>query len=234
MSPLWIFVAAMVGLMMGSSQRAMIFQHAHPPKQPPRIQCPHCERILVRPGWRCPNCKGHIGPPRFSVELCTAAVFALLAWRIDQPLALGASLWVASVGVALAFIEAQEHRLPDRLTFSALAGAVLLLMMARFVDSEPNRVGRALMGGIGMAAVYLIIAAFSDIGYGPTKLALSLGVILGWYGRTVLIVGIVAGIVIGAAYAVGRPYVKRAHHTTTFDHSPPMLLGTLVSLLILL
>ena len=45
--------------------------------------------------------------------MLTALVFACLAWALaDQPWAIPAYLWVGGVGVALAAIDIDTHRLP--------------------------------------------------------------------------------------------------------------------------
>ena len=50
----------------------------------------------------------------------------------------------------------------------------------------------------------------NGMGFGDVKLALSLGVVLGWYGWTVLFVGAFAGFLLGSLYGLGLMALRRA------------------------
>lgn len=167
----------------------------------------------------------------WTVETLSVAVFALLAWRVNEPLPLLAFGWIAAIGVALAFIDVAVHRLPDRLTLPAFAGAVLLLALA----GQPARLGIALLCGIGMAACYLMLILIhpSGMGMGDGKLALSLGLALGWFGGIVTVYGTVAGFVLSGLYAVMMLVSGRLGLKDSIPHGPFMLLGALTALTLL-
>src|SRR5690606_2993479 len=137
-APAWLVAAAAPGAAAGPALRARIFRHAVPFAQRVRDACPHCGRRLVPPGWRglravlppsgrCPGCRHRVGPPPGTVEAVAAVAFAALAAVGGSVLETAALWWVAAAGVALAFIDVAVHRLPDRLTLTGYAGALVLL-----------------------------------------------------------------------------------------------------------
>jgi leader peptidase (prepilin peptidase)/N-methyltransferase len=190
---------------------------------------------LLPVSGRCPACLAHIGPPRFVVEAVTAAVFALLAWRVDQPWPLAAYCWLGALGVALGFVDVTVHRLPDQLTMAALGGVLVLLGIASIVDGEFLRVAWAAVNGLGMAAAYLVLVLVypAGMGLGDVKLALSLGTALGWLGWVATVLGTAAGFLAAGFVSVVLLAIGRVTRKTEIPHGPFMLLGTLATLVLL-
>ena len=93
----------------------------------PPSACPACE-AAIRPrdnvpvaGWlllrgRCRDCSTAISPRYPLVEAATAGLFVVLALRLGADPVLPAYLYLAAVGLALALIDVDVHKLPDRLT----------------------------------------------------------------------------------------------------------------------
>jgi leader peptidase (prepilin peptidase)/N-methyltransferase len=242
MSPIWIALTLILGFAAGPWQRARIFHHAHPFEEPRRDHCPHCDALLVGPGrrgvtailpssGRCPNCRTHLGPPAFAVELVTAVVFGLLAWHIAQPAVLAALCWLALIGTPLAFIDIAVHRLPDRLTLAAIAGTAPLLVIAAFVVGQPHRIASAAVAGIGMAIGYLVLAVVANMGLGDAKLAFPLGAAMGYFGLATVLVGAAAGFLLGGVQAATLLVLRKANRKSALPHGPVMLLGALAAIL---
>jgi leader peptidase (prepilin peptidase)/N-methyltransferase len=169
-----------------------------------------------------------------TVELLTAAVFALLALRIGDPLVLAALAWVAALGVALGHIDVAVHRLPDQLTMAAFAGVLTLLGTAAVADGDPARVGWAAVNGLGMAAAYfgLILIHPAGMGLGDAKLALSLGTGLGWFGWVGTVFGTAAGFFLAGAFSAVMLVLGRVTRKSQIPHGPFMLLGALGTVLL--
>lgn len=225
----WVIVAA-IGVLVAPLLRALIFRHSVEPERPWRRSCPSCDRpvFVLTPLGRCLHCRERLGPPPFVVEIVAAAALALLAWRVPISLPLLAFGWIAAIGVALAFIDWAVHRLPDRLTLPAFGGAVVLLAL----DNQPARLGTALLCALAMAACYLTLTVISrgGLGLGDSKLALSLGLALGWSGGMVTVYGAAAGFVLSGLYAVAMLVAGRLGRKDSVAHGPFMLLGTLTAL----
>lgn len=238
MSPAWIGVAAAVGLLLGPALRAVVFHHSVESGQPWRRHCPGCGRAVrpgpLPPGGRCPDCRVRIGPPPYTVELAAAAVLALLAWRIDRPLPLLAFSWVFLLGIALSFVDAAVHRLPDRLTLPAAAGGLALLGAAAVVEGRAGRLAVAVICALGVAAVYLVLVLVNPagMGLGDAKTALSTGLVTGWFGWSAAVSGAMAGFILAGGYAVVVLLAGRAGPKDDIPHGPFMLLGAFAAVLL--
>lgn len=245
MSPGVILAAAAVGLLLGPLLRGQIVHHTVPPGEPWRTECPHCSHRLVRSGpralltilpstGRCPACGNRVGPPPGAVEVVTAVVLAVLAWRISTPLPLLALCWVAVVGVALAFIDAAVHRLPDRLTLAAFVGAFGLLGTAALAGGQLGQLRTALVCALAVAGFYLILVLISPagMGLGDGKAAFSIGIATGWFGWTVAFLGTAAGFLFAGLYAAALLITRRAGRKDHIPHGPFMFAGALTAVLL--
>jgi leader peptidase (prepilin peptidase) / N-methyltransferase len=225
----WV-IAAVVGVLVAPLLRALIFRHSVASGDHWRRLCSSCDRpvLALSPLGRCLRCRARLGPPPFAVEAVSAAVLAVLAWRLPMSLPLLAFGWIAMIGVALAFIDWSVHRLPDRLTLPAFGGAVVLLGL----DNQPGRLGTALLCALGMAGCYVMLTLISrgGLGLGDGKLALSLGLALGWFGGMVTVYGTAAGFILAGLYAGAMLAAGRLGRKDSLAHGPFMLLGTLTAL----
>lgn len=179
----------------------------------PASRCPSCGHqirfyeniplvswLLLR--GKCSACKAPIGLRYPLVELATAALFALVAWRFGaQP---GTLLWCGAVAVllALALIDWDTTVLPDALTLPLLwAGLALaalgwlpgLTLMQSFTG--------AAVGYLALWSVYWLFKLTTGkegMGYGDFKLLAALGAWLGWQAiLPIVLMASVIGAVIG-------------------------------------
>ncbi|MGW6797577.1 prepilin peptidase, partial [Streptomyces sp. NPDC055039] len=150
-------------------------------------------------------------------------------------------LLLAPFAVLLALVDRAVHRLPDRLTLPLAGAAVVLLGLAALVpgggDGGTGPGGSwptALLGGLALGACYFVLFLINPngLGFGDVKLALSLGVALGWYGWTVLFVGAFVGFLLGALYGFGLILLRRAGRKSAFPFGPFMIVGALVGLVL--
>jgi len=166
---------------------------------------------------------------RLVVTALAAAVLGAVGLGVGADAALPAYLWLGAVGVALAVIDLDCHRLPDRLTLpSYLAGGVLL-GAASLAHGDPGALARAVLAAAAVFAVFFALAFVSpsSLGFGDVKLAGVLGLFLGWLGWGVLLLGLVAGFVVGAVVAVGLLAGRRVGWRTDVAFGPSLLAGAL-------
>ncbi|NEB52731.1 prepilin peptidase [Streptomyces griseus] len=144
--------------------------------------------------------------------------------------------WLAltPVAVLLAVVDRRVHRLPDPLTLPLAAAAVLLLGGAALLPGHAGSWTSGLLGGLALGGFYFLLFLINPngMGFGDVKLALALGVALGWYGWTVLFVGGFAGFLFGAAYGLGLVLLRRAGRRTGIPFGPFMIGGALTGLLL--
>jgi leader peptidase (prepilin peptidase)/N-methyltransferase len=148
-----------------------------------------------------------------------------------------APAWIALAwcGAAITRTDLARHRIPDVLNIAAVASGGVLLLLPGDGAAYLRAWLAALAVSGGMLALALIGA--SGLGMGDVKLAPALGLYLGYLGWGHVLVGIVAGFVLGALAGlalVARAAVAREPLTgalrTALPFGPFLLLGTLVGL----
>jgi leader peptidase (prepilin peptidase) / N-methyltransferase len=226
-------LAVLVGVLAAPLLRAWIFRFAVPSGS--EWRCPRCGAgVALLPSGRCRCCALPLGPPAGLVEALAAVVLAALvlgagAVSPSAPVVF-ALCWVALVGITLAFVDIAAHRLPDPLTLTLLLGALAALTGT----GDWPRLGRAVACGLAAGAVYLllVLVAPAGMGVGDAKLAVGLGVVLGWFGWTAVVLGIAAGFVLAGLVGVVLLALRRVGRKDPLPHGPFMLLGALLSVLL--
>jgi leader peptidase (prepilin peptidase)/N-methyltransferase len=235
-----IAALAVAGLVIGPWQRALIFRYAVEAGEAPRRACPACgHQILgsrpaawsfIRPSGRCPACRARAGPPPLAVELTSASLLGLLAARIHPGLPLAAYCFLAVCAVPLAYIDVTVRRLPNVLTGPAYAGTLLILALAALSGGQWHDLARAALGGLALAAFYLLIAFISPsaAGGGDRRLSASVGTALAWSGWAALLAGVFAGFLFAAIYGIGLLASRRAGLRQHIPFGPFMIAGMFV------
>ncbi|MFF8830348.1 prepilin peptidase [Streptomyces sp. NPDC015131] len=164
----------------------------------------------------------------------TALVCGALAAATGPRPELAVWLAAAPVAVLLALVDHAVHRLPDRLTLPLAAGTALLLGAAAALPGSAGSWPSALLGGLALGAGYAVLFLVNPngMGFGDVKLALALGVALGWYGWAVLFAGAFAGFLAGALYGFGLVVLRRAGRKSVIPFGPFMLIGALLGVLL--
>ena len=167
----------------------------------PRSACPHCgaeirardnvpllSYVLLR--GRCRDCKAAIGWRYPAVELATALLVAACVADFGLSLhALAAAVFCVAL-VAISAIDIERRIVPNRIVLPATV-VVLTLMLAWKPSVEWP------VAGFG-AALFLFLAALlypSGMGMGDVKLALLLGVAVGWTVPVAVMAGMLAALV---------------------------------------
>lgn len=171
--------------------------------------------------------------PRLWVPLAvlTGIAWALLAAARGLSLDLLAYLLVAALGVAMAYIDVREHRLPDWLTYPAVMGSAGLLLLPAAITGEWGAYGRAWLGALALTAGFFVLAVVrpTDLGMGDVKLAASLGLLLGWIGWAHVVLGAFASFLLGGLYSIALLATRRAGRRSEIPFGPFMLAGALVT-----
>lgn len=185
-----------------------------------------------REGEPCAEPVARYAPAVLAPVATTLGCAALAAATGPRP-ELAAWLLLAPVAVLLAAIDRRVHRLPDRLTLPLAGAAVVLLGGAALLPEHAGSWLSALLGGLALGGFYFLLFLINPngMGFGDVKLALSLGVALGWYGWAVVFAGGFAGFVLGAVYGLGLVILRRAGRRTGIPFGPFMIAGALLGIL---
>ncbi|WP_394816818.1 prepilin peptidase [Streptomyces lonegramiae] len=237
-----VVLAAAYGAAAGLLVPRARYRLAVEPEEPWRAACPRGHALAgAARGWlglaRCPGCPdgerdyGTGGP--WAAAL-TALVCGVLAAAVGARPELAVWLLLTPPLVLLAGVDLAVHRLPDVLTLPLAAGAAALLGVAALLPHSAGSWRRALLGGAALGGAYLLLFLISPsgMGFGDVKLALGLGVTLGWYGWAVLVLGACAGLLLGSCYAVALLATRRATRGTGMAFGPFMILGACAGLVL--
>ncbi|MFD7431686.1 prepilin peptidase [Streptomyces sp. NPDC059818] len=185
-------------------------------------------------GGATPARSGPRYAPALLVPVVTALGCAAVAATTGARPELAVWLLLAPVAVLLAAIDRRVHRLPDQLTLPAAGAAAVLLGIAVLLPEHGGSWLFALLGGVALGGFYFLLFLInpSGMGFGDVKLALSLGVALGWYGWAVVFAGGFAGFLFGAVYGLALMITRRAGRKTGIPFGPFMIAGALLGILV--
>ena len=176
----------------------------------PGSHCPHCnhrirwyENVPVV-SWallkgRCSGCKAAISKRYPIIELLTALVAGLCAWRFGYDPWLIFMLYGSFTLLALAVIDLDTTLLPDDLTYPLLWAGLLAAVLGISPVSLSDSVIGAMAGYLALWSLYWVFKLLTGkegMGYGDFKLLAALGAWLGWqYLPVVVLLSSVVGLV---------------------------------------
>ena len=197
---------------------------------------------------RCRDCAAPFSWRYALVELLAALAFAGIAvWQLPTllaapaPSAIGSSLLVivallyfAAISIALAAIDLDTHRLPNVIVMPSYAVLAILLGAAAIATGDLVGAARAAAGAGILFGGYLLLAFISPrgMGMGDVKLAGVIGLMLGWFGWSALVVGTLAAFLLGALVGVALIVARRASRSTGIPFGPWMLGAAWVGILL--
>ncbi len=131
---------------------------------------------------RCRYCAARISLMHPSVEAACAGLWVAVVlrfgwgWQSLPPLVSVGALLVLSV------VDLHSYRLPDRLVFWSLGLSVLAMLPGAAAVSDLGVVGHGILGMFVYFGLLLVVHLISPrgLGFGDVKLALLLGLHLGW------------------------------------------------------
>jgi leader peptidase (prepilin peptidase) / N-methyltransferase len=175
----------------------------------------------------------HTAPPRpLAVRAVAAAASAAVMAAVGLTPVAAALCWAALLGVALGFVDAAVHRLPDALTAPAFVGTAVLLTAAALAEGRPGVLPRCLAAALALGALYGGMALVAPMGLGDAKLAPTLGAVLGWFGWHAVLTGVFAGFLLAGLYGAALLVGRRAKGGDALPFGPFMLLGALLAVLL--
>lgn len=237
----------LLGLAIGSFLNVVIYRlpRGESLSRPPS-HCPSCDApIRARHnvpvlGWlvlrgRCADCSAPISARYPAVEFGTAVLFVAVAARLDRLgllEALPAYLYFVAIGIALALIDLDLKRLPNRIVLPSYPVLAVLLAGAAVASGDYWRLARAGLAGAILFAVFfgLAFAYPNGMGFGDVKLAGLLGLVLGYLSWWAVLIGSFAGFLLGALVGVGMMASGRGNRKTALPFGPFLIAGTLIAI----
>ena len=207
----------------------------------PRSYCPKCSNpiraldnipiisFIILKG-RCRNCDKKIRLQDPAVELLTALLTIAVVWKFDFTILTIFYLSLVYILITISFIDLEHMIIPDGLV---LAAAMLGLMASIFnilpIGWPESAYGALLYGGGLALAGYAgkLIYKMETMGWGDVKLALVMGLCLGWKMSMIslLLAFLVAALFVVVGLAVGRLSRKQL-----IPFGPFLALGAIMTL----
>jgi leader peptidase (prepilin peptidase)/N-methyltransferase len=238
-----VVICAVLGLAIGSFLNVVI--HRVPRRESvvkPRSRCPGCgTEIASRDNipvvsWlllrgRCRTCGQPISIRYPAVELLCAVLFVAMGLRFPSEWSLPAYLVLAAACLAGSVIDLEHMLLPNRVVYPSLAMATALLAIAAGIDGDWDRFGKALIGAVIASGALFLLAMLraGAMGGGDIKLALLLGLCLGWLGIGHVVLGLFLGFLLGSVVGVGLIVTKVRGIKDHFPFGPFLAAGTLIA-----
>lgn len=172
------------------------------------------------------------------VELATAAVFAVFAARYGDDLRVLPLLVLGASLVAVSVIDLQLLRIPDRVTFPTLVLAVPLVLLVSLRQDDGEAFTAALVGSVAYFLLLLLphLVYPRGMGFGDVKLALVMGLYLGWLGWSeahpvggpvqLVLYGLMLGCLLGVVFGVISAVITRRRGE--FPFGPALALACVV------
>ncbi|WP_139195149.1 A24 family peptidase [Curtobacterium sp. MCBA15_001] len=185
----------------------------------------------------CRDCGSRISARYPLVEAATAVLFAVAAGlvigrsagtsSVTASITLVAMLYLLAVTVALALIDIDTHRLPDRIVLPAYLVLGALLTGASAASGDWGALVRGIAGMAILAVGYLTLALAvpGGMGMGDVKLAGVLGLVLAYLGWGPLAVGAFGGFALGATFSIVLLVTRRVKRGGGIPFGPWMLAG---------
>lgn len=215
---------------------------------PKRSFCPNCKAQIV---WydnipiiswlvlraKCRNCHQPISGRYPAVELLggLAALTVVLggAWHAYPLWMLPDLLFFAWLSIVVAFIDFDFHKILNVIIYPSIIVTLLLLVLASWGIGSWPALGRAAIAGVVLALFYLLLGFLwpGGMGMGDVKLAVLIGLNLGWLGWQQLIVGGFAAFIIGGAISGILLAMKRVTTHGGIPFGPSMVIGAWIGIL---
>jgi leader peptidase (prepilin peptidase) / N-methyltransferase len=237
-----LIVAALLGLAVGSFLNVVIYRVPRGESLVrPGSHCPHCGNAVRNRhnvpvlSWlmlrgRCADCTARVSARYPLVEAGTAILFVAVAARFGLSWELPAYLYLAAIAVALAAIDLDVMRLPDRIVLPSYVVALVLLAPGVIAEHSWAAATRGLVGAVLLFVFYFMLMILPrGMGFGDVKLSGLLGLHLGWLGWSSMMVGAFAGFLIGGIVGVLLMLLRRAGRRSRIPFGPAMLAGAFLA-----
>lgn len=190
--------------------------------------------------------------PRLPIpELATAALFALAAAQYDDWRLLAVLVLLAAC-VALGIVDLRQYRLPNAILFPAIGTAAAIIVVGELIDGDGGAIVRAAIAAAVYCGLLFVMHLINPagMGFGDVKLAILLGMFVGWVAESrldavravmiALMIGSALGVVLGVARALIARYggsflpdplegsAGDGWKRQTFPFGPPLMVGAVL------
>ena len=199
--------------------------------------CDRCEHqltpreVLPVRALRCPSC-GERLPLSWSIHhlAVLAGSLAMLAtW--GPHVVLLPFLWMVAVLVTCATTDHRTMLIPKRVVWIGLAVGLVGIVGVSLAWGEPDLITHALIGSAAYFGFLLVAHLINPagMGFGDVRLALLLGLYLGWIDIRLPLFGLLIGNLVYLAYALPQRIAKGRDNGRFSPFGPGLAIGTILA-----
>jgi len=215
-----------------------------------RSFCPNCHHNLgffdlipilsfIFLKGKCRYCGQKISYQYPLVEIATGLLLILIFWHLDFGFGLAFGIWILdflylliiSCFLIIIFVYDLKHYIiPDRIIYPAITITFLYRIFENFGFNVSRSLGFSLMAAAGAAAFFFLIYFLSQgkwMGFGDVKLAVFMGLFLGW---PVILVGLFSAFFIGAIIGLVLIAFGKKTLKSQVPFGPFLVSGTFIAL----
>jgi leader peptidase (prepilin peptidase)/N-methyltransferase len=206
----------------------------------PRSICPHCQKAIaawhnipvisfLMLGGRCKECKASISWRYPAVEIISAFLVGLTAYKFGFSISTLAASVFALALLTLTFIDLDTQLLPDDITLPLLWLGLLFNLYGGFTDIQSAIIG-AVAGYLILWIVYWVfklVTGKEGMGYGDFKMLAAIGA---WFGWTILPAVILLSSIGGSIIGIGLIIFAKKGRNTAIPFGPYLALGGIAAL----
>jgi leader peptidase (prepilin peptidase) / N-methyltransferase len=206
----------------------------------PRSTCPHCQKTIAAwhnipvisfllLGGRCKECKASISWRYPTVEIISAFLVGLTAYKFGFSISTLAASVFALALLTLTFIDLDTQLLPDVITLPLLWLGLLFNLYGGFTDIQSAIIG-AVAGYLILWIVYWVfklVTGKEGMGYGDFKMLAAIGA---WFGWTMLPAVILLSSIGGSIIGIGLIIFAKKGRNTAIPFGPYLALGGIAAL----
>lgn len=244
LSFIFYFFIFLSGLTIGSFLNCVIYRLEKKEKLTGRSYCPHCKHKLIWMdlvpvfsflflGGKCRYCRKKISAQYPVVEIATGLIFLFVFNQTISNNELTINnfiitffLFLVSCFLIIIFVYDLKHYIiPDKVLFPAIAATFLYQLITNYKFLIFN----SLWAGLSVFLFFWIIFLISYgkwIGFGDCKIAILLGLLLGFPN---ILVGLFLAFFFGAIIGVGLIYFNKKGLKSEIPFAPFLIAGTCIS-----
>lgn len=207
----------------------------------PRSHCPTCGHIigvlenvpLLSYLWlrgRCSACGARISLRYPTVEILSAVLAAMVAWRFGFGPEAAGGLILTWVLIVLGFIDIDHQLLPDNITLPFLWMGLGLNLFGLYASLEASLLGA--MAGYGILwsvyQLFRLVTGKEGMGFGDFKLMAMLGAWLGWQALPVIVL---LSSVVGAIVGVTLVWIRKREKNAPIPFGPYIAIAGWIALM---
>ncbi len=219
------------GLVSGWFLPVIAYRFSVPADEPARRQCASCGGSL-RPASHCPQCSVRWGPPAWSTALVAGGSCAVVSLVLGARAILPLYLALCVFGTLLGAIDIACKRLPHALVMPAIGVSTLAFTIVALTTGQWSALLRAFLAAAVLGAVYLMlfVVGRGSFGFGDVKLAVLLGLLLGYLSWGTVLLGGLFPPLLNAPVVIVLLVARRVGRRGSVPFGPAMLTGALLAI----